>query len=68
MMWTVALAARAKVGAMFKKHEDFDKAIGNQEDKIECLTTYPGQLITTDHYARDDIDNKRRRVLSVENS
>merc|ERR1712141_375086 len=44
------------VEAMIKKHEDFDKAIGNQEDKIECLTTYADQLIATDHYARDDID------------
>jgi len=40
------------VEAMIKKHEDFDKAIGNQEDKIECLTTYADQLIATDHYAR----------------
>merc|ERR1719295_2432848 len=51
------------VEAMIKKHEDFDKAIGNQEDKIECLTTYADQLIATDHYARDDIDNKKKEVL-----
>ena len=51
------------VEAMIKKHEDFDKAIGNQEDKIECLTTYADQLIATDHYAHDDIDSKKKEVL-----
>merc|ERR1719259_419011 len=51
------------VEAMIKKHEDFDKAIGNQEDKIECLTTYADQLIATDHYAKEGVQAKRADVL-----
>ena len=39
------------VEAMIKKHEDFDKAIGNQEEKIESLQTYADQLIQSEHYA-----------------
>merc|ERR1719412_1358771 len=52
------------VEAMIKKHEDFDKAIGNQEEKIESLSTYADQLISSEHYAASDIDSKKREVLS----
>ena len=34
------------VEALIKKHEDFDKAIGNQEEKIESLSTYADQVDT----------------------
>merc|ERR1711971_224590 len=51
------------VEAMIKKHEDFDKAIGNQEEKIEALETYSQQLIQSDHYAVPDIENKKKEVL-----
>ena len=51
------------VEAMIKKHEDFDKAIATQEDKIECLSTYADQLIGSQHYAHDDIDSKKKEVL-----
>ena len=40
------------VESMIKKHEDFDKAIGSQEEKIESLSTYADQLVASDNYAR----------------
>merc|ERR1712079_47258 len=51
------------VEAMIKKHEDFDKAIGNQEEKIESLQTYADQLIQSEHYAGPDINQKKKDVL-----
>ena len=51
------------VEAMIKKHEDFDKAIGNQEEKIESLQTYADQLIQSEHYAGNDISQKKKDVL-----
>lgn len=52
------------VEALIKKHEDFDKAIGNQEEKIESLSTYADQLMAGPHYAVDDIDSKKKDVLA----
>merc|ERR1712079_734412 len=52
------------VEAMIKKHEDFDKAIGNQEEKIESLSTYADQLIASEHYAANNIDGKKKEVLA----
>uniref|UniRef100_A0A0K2TMK4 Spectrin alpha chain n=1 Tax=Lepeophtheirus salmonis TaxID=72036 RepID=A0A0K2TMK4_LEPSM len=52
------------VEALIKKHEDFDKAIGNQEEKIESLSTYADQLIASDHYAKGDVGDKKKEVLS----
>ena len=51
------------IEAMIKKHEDFDEAIGNQEEQIESLITYADQLISSEHYAYQDILNKRKEVL-----
>lgn len=51
------------VEALIKKHEDFDKAIGNQEEKIESLSIYADQLLGSKHYAKDDIDGKKKEVL-----
>ena len=52
------------VEAMIKKHEDFDKAIANQEEKIESLVTYADQLSASDHYAQADIGDKKKEVLA----
>merc|ERR1719507_2301480 len=52
------------VEAMIKKHEDFDKAIANQEEKIESLVTYADQLSASDHYAQGDIGDKKKEVLA----
>ena len=51
-----------KIEMMIKKHEDFDKAIGNQEEKIESLQTYADQLIHAEHYAGSDIEDKKKEV------
>merc|ERR1719211_183275 len=51
------------VEAMIKKHEDFDKAIGNQEEKIDSLRSYAEQLMSSEHYAANDIQTKKEEVL-----
>ncbi|KAF4520896.1 hypothetical protein B566_EDAN010311 [Ephemera danica] len=51
------------VEALIKKHEDFDKAISAQEEKIAALQTLAEQLIAAEHYASVPIDQKRRQVL-----
>ena len=52
------------VEALIKKHEDFDKAISNQEEKIESLSNYADQLAASDHYATPDIEDKKKDVLA----
>ncbi|XP_041098650.1 spectrin alpha chain, non-erythrocytic 1 isoform X5 [Polyodon spathula] len=49
--------------ALIKKHEDFDKAINVQEEKIATLQSFADQLIAADHYAQEDIANRRNEVL-----
>ena len=51
-----------KIEMMIKKHEDFDKAIGNQEEKIEALQTYADQLVQSEHYAGPNIEDKKKEV------
>ncbi|XP_063288681.1 spectrin alpha chain, non-erythrocytic 1 isoform X6 [Pelobates fuscus] len=51
------------VEALIKKHEDFDKAINVQEEKIAALQSFADQLITNDHYAQGDISARRNEVL-----
>ena len=55
--------AASDVDSMIKKHEDFDKAIAKQEEKIASLCSYADQLIESEHYANDDIKAKREQVL-----
>ncbi|XP_059483573.1 spectrin alpha chain isoform X3 [Neocloeon triangulifer] len=51
------------VEALIKKHEDFDKAINAQEEKIAALQTLAEQLIAAEHYASPAIEAKRKEVL-----
>uniref|UniRef100_A0A4W3J580 Spectrin alpha, non-erythrocytic 1 n=1 Tax=Callorhinchus milii TaxID=7868 RepID=A0A4W3J580_CALMI len=51
------------VEALIKKHEDFDKAITVQEEKIAALQSFADQLIASEHYAKGDISNRRNEVL-----
>lgn len=51
------------VEALIKKHEDFDKAINAQEEKIAALVTFAEQLIAAEHYAGPAIDDKKVQVL-----
>ena len=47
------------VEALIKKHEDFDKAISAQEQKINTLQSFADQLINADHYDGPFIADKR---------
>ena len=51
------------VESLMKKHEDFDRAITAQEEKIEALQSFADQLIKSDHYDSSGIDAKRGQVL-----
>uniref|UniRef100_A0A3B4VBC9 Spectrin alpha chain, non-erythrocytic 1 n=1 Tax=Seriola dumerili TaxID=41447 RepID=A0A3B4VBC9_SERDU len=51
------------VEALIKKHEDFDKAINVQEEKIAALQSFADQLIGADHYAKPEIFNRCNEVL-----
>uniref|UniRef100_A0A665WJF7 Spectrin alpha chain, non-erythrocytic 1 n=1 Tax=Echeneis naucrates TaxID=173247 RepID=A0A665WJF7_ECHNA len=51
------------VEALIKKHEDFDKAINVQEEKIAALKSFADQLIGADHYAKPEIFKRRDEVL-----
>uniref|UniRef100_UPI00358EF662 spectrin alpha chain, non-erythrocytic 1 isoform X2 n=1 Tax=Myxine glutinosa TaxID=7769 RepID=UPI00358EF662 len=51
------------VEALIKKHEDFDKAINVQEEKIAALQSFADQLTSADHYAKSDIGQRRDEVL-----
>ena len=52
----------AEVDSMIKKHEDFEKAIAKQEEKIAGIHAYGDQLIEADHYAIPDIIRKKEEV------
>lgn len=51
------------VEILIKRHEDLNKAIRNQEEKIENLKKLADKLIEKDNYAKDSIKNKRDQVL-----
>uniref|UniRef100_A0A8C7J9J6 Spectrin alpha, non-erythrocytic 1 n=1 Tax=Oncorhynchus kisutch TaxID=8019 RepID=A0A8C7J9J6_ONCKI len=51
------------VEALIKKHEDFDKAINVQEEKIAALQSFADQLVGADHYAKPEISKRRNEVL-----
>jgi len=51
------------VESLIKKHEDFDKAIGSQQEKISALENFADQLIKANHYDGADIGRKRDQVL-----
>lgn len=43
-------ATADNVESLIKKHEDFDKAIASQQEKINGLNQFANQLINSDHY------------------
>ncbi|ESO09912.1 hypothetical protein HELRODRAFT_156368 [Helobdella robusta] len=51
------------VEALLKKHEDFDRAISSQEEKIANLQQYADQLVRDGHYDTAGIENRRDEVL-----
>ncbi|BFZ06026.1 hypothetical protein BsWGS_09066 [Bradybaena similaris] len=51
------------VETLIKKHEDFDRAISSQEEKINSLQNFADQLISSSHYDGHAVSDKRDQVL-----
>ncbi len=51
------------VEAMIKKHEDFEKSLAAQEEKIKALDEFATKLIEGHHYAAEDVAEKRAMLL-----
>ena len=51
------------VEAMMKKHEDFEKSLAAQEEKIKALDEFATKLIEGQHYAADDVSKAREALL-----
>ena len=51
------------VESLIKKHEDFDRAISGQQEKIQALQLFADQLIGGEHYDSGAISDKRDQVL-----
>merc|ERR550519_1563230 len=61
------------VEALIKKHEDFEKSLAAQEEKIKALDEFATKLIEGQHYAAEDVAQRRallleRRALLMEKS
>lgn len=48
-----------------KKHEDFEKSLAAQEDKIKALDEFADKLIDGNHYAADDVEHRRSIVSTL---
>jgi spectrin alpha len=48
---------------MIKKHEDFEKSLAAQEEKIKALDEFATKLIEGQHYAAEDVAEKRALLL-----
>lgn len=55
------------VEALIKKHEDFEKSLAAQEEKIKMLDDFATKLIESEHYAYDDVAAKRDQLLQRRN-
>uniref|UniRef100_A0A1I8HD84 Spectrin alpha chain n=1 Tax=Macrostomum lignano TaxID=282301 RepID=A0A1I8HD84_9PLAT len=52
------------VDVLMKKHEDLDRAIKIQEDKIKTMVAQADSLRNSEHYDSDGIENKKQEVLA----
>ena len=50
------------VEALIKKHEDFEKSLQAQEEKIKDLDDFASKLIENQHYAAEDVAARRELV------
>lgn len=50
------------VESLIKKHEDFEKSLAAQEEKIKALDEFATKLIEGQHYAADDVARRRHSV------
>lgn len=53
------------VEALIKKHEDFEKSLAAQEEKIKALDEFATKLIDGEHYAADDVAQRRAMVSKI---
>ena len=51
------------VQALIKKHEDFEKSLAAQEEKIKALDEFATKLIDGEHYAAEDVAERRALLL-----
>ncbi|CAD5229447.1 unnamed protein product [Bursaphelenchus okinawaensis] len=51
------------VESLLKKHEDFEKSLAAQEEKIRALDEFATKLIEGQHYASDDVAKRRQGLL-----
>ncbi|CAH1402347.1 unnamed protein product [Nezara viridula] len=51
------------VEALIKKHEDFEKSLAAQEEKIKALDEFATKLIEGQHYAADEVAQRRSLLL-----
>ncbi|KAF7280660.1 alpha spectrin isoform X1 [Rhynchophorus ferrugineus] len=51
------------VESLIKKHEDFEKSLAAQEEKIKALDEFATKLINGEHYAADDVAQRRAMLL-----
>ncbi|KAG8141804.1 putative Spectrin alpha chain brain protein, partial [Naja naja] len=56
------------VEALLKKHEDFEKSLSAQEEKITALDEFATKLIQNNHYAKEDVATRRDALLSRRNT
>ena len=53
------------VEALLKKHEDFEKSLAAQEEKVKAVDDMASCLRKGTHYAAADIDSRRREVRGM---
>jgi spectrin alpha len=53
------------VESLIKKHEDFEKSLAAQEEKIKALDEFATKLIEGQHYAADDVARRRHSVMFI---
>ena len=49
--------------ALIKKHEDFEKTLDAQEEKMNAVDQVANKLVASGHYAAIAIANRRDAVL-----
>lgn len=53
------------VESLLKKHEDFEKSLTAQEEKINALNEFATKLIEGNHYASSDVAQRRKAVCII---
>jgi spectrin alpha len=56
------------VEALIKKHEDFEKSLAAQEEKIKALDEFATKLIEGSHYASEDVGVRRAALIERRNA